>query len=478
MAATVRDQSAVVAEMAKPWPMVDALVGGTGAMRTAGKAFLPKFPAEDDQSYKDRLACATLFPAFSRTAEVLAAKPMSKAIDLDGFPAELEPLLESIDGEGSTLHAYASTLLLACLQYGLVGVLVDCPPAPDVRTKADEDAAGIRPYLNTYAAKSILGWRQDGEYLTQLRLLENVTEPDGDFGEKQIEQVRVLTPGAWQIWRLVKGADGREVWMVHDEGVTSLDVIPFVWFYGVRQGFGIGKPPLLDLAYLNVEHWQSASDQQTILHTARVPILFFKGLEETDQVSVGASAFIRATSKEADGKYIEHSGAAIDAGRQSILDIEERMRMTGAELLVQYSVSVTATQSIGESEASKSILQRICENFEESLEEAIELMGRWVGLNFDAEVELFKDFGAKSLSDQSTVALIQAESAGIVSKQTVFESLKRRDLIPQETTWEDESKRISAAQALDQNAAQPPTKIPPRENGDDGAVTGSDQQAE
>lgn len=472
MAATVRDQSAVVAEMAKPWPMVDALVGGTGAMRTAGKAFLPKFPAEDDQSYKDRLACATLFPAFSRTAEVLAAKPMSKAIDLDGFPAELEPLLESIDGEGSTLHAYASTLLLACLQYGLVGVLVDCPPAPDVRTKADEDAAGIRPYLNTYAAKSILGWRQDGEYLTQLRLLENVTEPDGDFGEKQIEQVRVLTPGAWQIWRLVKGADGREVWMVHDEGVTSLDVIPFVWLYGVRQGFGIGKPPLLDLAYLNVEHWQSASDQQTILHTARVPILFFKGLEETDQVSVGASAFIRATSKEADGKYIEHSGAAIDAGRQSILDIEERMRMTGAELLVQYSVSVTATQSIGESEASKSILQRICEYFEESLEECLELMGLWLGRQFDVEVTLYKDFGAANLSDQSSQILMTAGDKGYVSPETVFDGLKRRDIVPSDVDWNEEQTKVAAAAKVKAALMPPATQSqPPEDTADDGTNT-------
>jgi len=32
------------------------------------------------------------------------------------------------------------------------------------------------------------------------------------------------------------------------------------------------KPPLLDLAWLNVEHWQSASDQSNILHVARVPI--------------------------------------------------------------------------------------------------------------------------------------------------------------------------------------------------------------
>jgi hypothetical protein len=35
----------------------------------------------------------------------------------------------------------------------------------------------------------------------------------------------------------------------------------------------MGISPLRDLAYLNVKHWQSQSDQDTILHVARVPIL-------------------------------------------------------------------------------------------------------------------------------------------------------------------------------------------------------------
>jgi len=465
MPADVSTQSAAVADMAQCWPMIDALVGGTGAMRAAGKTFLPQFPAETADAYKCRLETATLFPAFSRTTNVLAAKPLSKAIDVDGVPPEIEGLFENVDGEGSTLHAFAGALMLGCLQYGLWGVLVDCPPAENVKTKADEAAAGVRPYFAVYKSAAILGWRATGKVLTQLRLLEQVTEPDGDFGEVSIDQVRVLTPGAWQVWRKAKRENGRDEWGLFGEGKTSISKVPFVFFYGIRQGFGLGKPPLLDLAYLNVEHWQSSSDQQTILHTARVPILFGRGFNEDDQIIVGASSLTKTTSATAELSFVEHTGAAIGAGRQSLVDLEDRMRQTGAELLVQQPMQTTATQTVSEGEGSRSILQRIVENFEESLEECIGLMGEWLGLTFEVEVTLFKDFGATDLSDQSSNILLQAGDKDYVSPQTVFQGLQRRDIVPPDVKWEDEQKLIAAnAKAKAARAPKIPDVKPPPDN--------------
>jgi hypothetical protein len=39
-----------------------------------------------------------------------------------------------------------------------------------------------------------------------------------------------------------------------------------------------GSPPLLNLALLNIKHWQSQSEQDNILHVARVPLLVAYGL--------------------------------------------------------------------------------------------------------------------------------------------------------------------------------------------------------
>lgn len=444
----VDQQSSAVSAMAEPWQMIDALVGGTGAMRKAGKAFLPQWPQESDESYKDRLAAATLFPAFSRTCSVMSGKPFAKPISIDeALPQNVAGLLDDVDMYGTDFQPFAAQVFLACVQKGLMGVLVDVPPAEGVKTKAQEQAAGVRPYLTQYPAETILGWRAardaDGSHLTQLRLMESVTEPDGEWGEKIIPQVRVLTPGAWQTYRKRQAENGTDEWALFEQGTTSLKKIPFVFFYGLKKAFGIGAPPLLDLAHLNVEHWQSSSDQQTILHVARVPILFAKGFTESDSIVVGGSAACRSNAPDADLLYVEHTGAAIEAGRQSILDLEDRMRQTGAELLVQRPMTTTATQVVSEGEGSKSVLQQIAEDFEESLEQCLNLMGEWLGEKFEAEVELYKDFGG-GLSDQDASLLMGAGNSGYVSPETVFEGLKRRDIVKTDANWQDEQQKIAA----------------------------------
>ena len=54
--------------------------------------------------------------------------------------------------------------------------------------------------------------------------------PDGLYGEGEVEQVRVLTPGAYEIHQKDQKGDFRVV----DEGRTSLSEIPFSVAYPNR----------------------------------------------------------------------------------------------------------------------------------------------------------------------------------------------------------------------------------------------------
>ncbi|MFW8068627.1 DNA-binding protein, partial [Klebsiella pneumoniae] len=51
-------------DMVEAWDINDALMGGTLEMRRQGKKYLPKWPNGDPESYKERLASATLLPAY------------------------------------------------------------------------------------------------------------------------------------------------------------------------------------------------------------------------------------------------------------------------------------------------------------------------------------------------------------------------------------------------------------------------------
>jgi hypothetical protein len=443
--------------MAENWPIVDALLGGTPAMRKARTTYLPQWPGETSDAYKARVETATLFPAFPRTVEVLAGKPFSKPVTTtEDVPARITEWCEDIDLQGRNLHAFAAAITESALSHGIQGILVDYPKAQNFRTKAEEQAAGIRPYWVQIHAGNILGWKSQringAETLTQLRLLEQAVENDGEFGEKIIEQVRVLTPGAWATYRESdkETPDKKKEWVLHESGTTSLPKIPFVPVYGRRTGFMTAVPPLLELAYMNVEHWQSKSDQQTILHVARVPILFGKSLGETT-VTVGAGSLVNSDHEHADLRYVEHSGAAIEAGRLSLLDLEDRMRQVGAELLVIKPGKTTVAQTVAENEAGMCALQRIVEDVEDALDQAIALTCEWVGEKPAGNVRLFNDFGVASLAEASLELLRDMNVDGTFSDESLFNEAKRRGVIAPETDWKDEKARIA------QNAVKPGT---------------------
>jgi len=438
---TVRSESEAVSAMGTQWPMILALLSGTSAMRKGTTKYLPQWPNEQAESYASRLATATLYPAFSRTVEVMASKPFSKPVAIDeDTPPRIVEWLDDVDLSGRNLHAFSADVMLDCISYGLSGVLVDYPQASQVRTRADEMVTGVRPYFAHYKPQSILGWkstkRNGMEVLTQVRLLESVEEEDGPFGTKQVEQVRVLEPGLWFVYR--KLGDN---WVVYEEGTTTLTEIPFVFFYGIRKSFGIGVAPLLELAFQNVEHWQSLSDQQTILHVARVPILVTVGADNTS-ITVGASSAV-GLPVGADMRFVEHSGQAIEAGRKSLLDLEERMRQTGAELLVLKPGDITATQVTSENEANRCTLQKIVEVFEDCLDQCLQYMADWVGEKEGGGVSLFTDFGAATLGEASAELLLKANQSGKLSDETMFDEWKRRGIISPENEWNDEQERIA-----------------------------------
>lgn len=450
MTDAVRKQSAAVAEMSVHWPLIRALLGGTAEMRKAGKTYLPRWPNEDQQSYDARLKVATLFPAFKRTVEVLAGKPFSKPLTIgDDVPAKIKAWCEDIDMQGRNLHAFAASQCEEALRPGLSGILVDYPKTEGVRTIAEEAAAGVRPYFVHILAENILGCRSQrvngAEVITQLRLLECVAEEDGEFEEKEIEQVRVLRPGNWRVFRKKKTEQG-EKWILHEEGVTTLQKVPFVPVYGQRTGFMRAMPPLLEMAYMNCKHWQSQSDQDTLLHVARVPILAIIGVDDENfKLTVGASAAVKLPT-DGDMKFVEHTGKAIEAGRLSLLDLEDQMRQAGAELLVIKPGNITESQTLADNEQGMCALQRIVNDLEDAIDAALQLMAEWVGEGQGGHVEVFKDFGVATLAEASAEILQKMNATGSLSNQTLFEEMQRRGMIRPEVKWEEEEARIRESQ--------------------------------
>ena len=252
------------------WILIEDLLGGTYQMRSKHRKYLMQEPRELDESYDNRLARSVCPPYFLRLERMLAGMLTRKPVRLSDTGNNLREQLFDVDLQGNDLNVWTYETARKMIRYGHIGVLVDAPATGN----------NGRPYWVTYTPRDILGWRTemiDGEMqFSQLRLLEKVSEPDGQYGEKIVEQVRLLTPGAFEIHRKAKTGKFVKV----DEGTMPVDKIPFSVAYSNRVNLLESRPPMADIAELNLKAYQIQSDLDNQLHISAVPMLAFYGFRK------------------------------------------------------------------------------------------------------------------------------------------------------------------------------------------------------
>lgn len=441
-----------VEDMRQDWSVVEPLIGGTRAMRTAGARLLPKWPKEENEDYTNRLKQSTLLPAYSETVKNMTGRVFAEPMVLsDDVPQSIGDLTQDIDQQGNNLEVWGQTFFAQALAYGISFALVDYPKTVDdqgnstVRTKADEKATGVRPYAVMIRPQQVLGWRsvtRNGRpVLTQFRYMEQVSEDDGEFGTSAADQVRVLTPGAWATYRK---PEGKDVWVLHDEGTNSLQEIPLVAFYTGRTGFMTATPPLLELAHLNVKHWQSQSDQDNILHVARVPMLAITGIDDdTWELKVGTASATKLPTG-GDMKWVEHTGKAIEAGRTSLQDLEDQMRIAGAKLLQkEKQATKTATQAEEEAAQEMSPLQTMAAQFEDAIDQVLQYFADYTNQNEGGHVQVNGNFDIDFAPETTLPLLLNMASQGRLSDETLFAEYQRRGVVSNDRTWDDEKQKLA-----------------------------------
>ncbi|MEX3004217.1 DUF4055 domain-containing protein [Serratia fonticola] len=424
--------------MEADWDLVDALMGGTKAMRNARESLLPRWPNEDAEAYNCRRKVATLLPAFKETIFNQVGRVFSEpSVISDDTPEPIKEYAHDFDMAGNQLDVWAQQFFALGLRYGLIHALVDYPKTEEVKTKAEEKASGARPYAVIISPRQVIGWKSEKrggtEVLTELRIKEIVIEADGEFGEKEVTQIRLLRIGSCAIYRQKDDGKGGKVWSTHEEWATTAKRINLVTYYTNRTGFMTAEPPMLDLAHLNVKHWQSQSDQDTILHVARVPILSVYGLADGQELTVGASSAMKFEDRSKQGvEYTEHTGASIDTGQKSLDDLVEQMRMAGAKLLRKENQSTKSVDQVGQEKMQEdSPLFTMSSALEDSLDNILQFMAEWLGLpdggNIDVRTEL--ETAGHVFNPQAALAVQALRQGGDIRQIDAVRAYQRLGII-------------------------------------------------
>src|SRR5262249_46290529 len=128
------------------------------------------------------------------------------------------------------------------------------------------------------------------------------------------------------------------------------------------------QPPLLDLALINISHYQKYNDFSIYLHLCR-PILCRKGADNKPITAIGPYTVFDVTT-EGDVWYAEPTGAGLEPSSTDLKDLEERMSILGLSLLMKRTRGpITATEERDDQLEESSDLATAAR----SLKDAIEL---------------------------------------------------------------------------------------------------------
>ena len=488
--ATPATPSSAYGQMTPRWGLVNSLLGGTETMREAGVVLMPKHQEESDPSWERRISGATLLNMTEITLDMLAGKPFSDPVQLvDDAPPKHQEWSEDVDLQGNSLDVFARRWFRDGLAKGLSHVLIDMPRRDEEggteRTLADDKAANARPYLLHIPPESVIfmsGTLVNGrEVLDHVRISESEVVRDG-WGEAVQERIRVLEPGLVQIWELRKG-QRKEEWVMVDEWVTDLEYIPMVTFYTSRQSLGVSKPPLLDLAYMNVRHWQLDADLNNIISVACFPMLAMSGVDQTEAgdgslMRLGPNQILATRAEHGKFYYVEHTGAAIETGEKKLQHLEELMASYGAQFLKEKPGDLKATVRALDSAEALSQLQAMTLVFKDALETALMVMSDWAGLGDGGpSVEMNVDFGLNDPDEKGWAAIENARKRREISREATINEMTRRgwlsddyDQEADKILLEAEGKELMDAMAkmdLDPTAPDDPKKTKEKDDDDD-----------
>lgn len=483
----VESVSVPYVRMADRWDLIQDLLGGTLRMRDAGEKWLPKEPREEQNAYLARLNRSVLTNKLNKSVKRIVAKPFAQPVSIlpeeVRIPRPLDMIEEETDNSGNNLTQFTKLVFEDAVKWGLTHILVDSPRLAEGLTLAQEIERGIHPYFVHISAPNLIAWKfrkneRGEEELTQIRYRSSRVEEtqEGGFGEIERELISVwnappaeqearpgdeeYVPGTFQIWRkelsekrfsATSQHQQAESWELIEEGFHTYPGVPLVTYYTNRVGFMEAEPPMEDLAWLNLAHWQSSSDQRNLLRFSRVGMWFAAGFSEEEistGFSIGPNNIIASTNPDAKLAVVEHSGSAIATGEQDLRNLETEMDVMGLRPFIEQSSQETATGRAINEAGTTSEIQSWIRGLEKSLKIAYKVAGRWlnpsrpVELPEEFRVNIFNEFSVSIRHSDDLRVLLESCKSGKLPVEDYWSELKRRGVLSESFDMEEAAERL------------------------------------
>lgn len=429
-------------KMADSWALMYDVCVSEKHIHDQGETYLPKLDLMTDEQY-DAYKKRAEFPMFTRHAlDSFVGMAMRKDLLVEGLDIT-NPFFINCDGKGSTLNDYTEGLVRHYMQYRRAGTLVDFPETDPNESVADAEAKNVSVRLAFYDHISIINWKlrkdKNLDKLALVVLQETKDVSVSEFEHKVEPQYRVL--------KLDKGVYVQELYdkngvlqkttVPHMNG-APLDFIPFV----IHGGSKVTSPTMLPIAEQNVHWYMKDADYQHGLHYTALPTPFAVGVDPDDKnapKTIGPQR-IWYLPIGANCGMLEFTGAGLSEIKASITETMTNITLLSSQILVPKSAyDETATAASLRSSAETSSLASMIGRLSSELTWVITVASKWGGFyQQGVSAKINSDFIPLTLSGADVSAYVASVLKEGFSKRTLFELLKKGDIIEGNRKFEDE----------------------------------------
>ena len=416
-------------------------------LKDCKQTYLPKEAKEPPQAYKNRLMRSHFDNRFTPALKGYAGL-LTEYGFTDEIAASIELAEQNIDLQGNDLQTFFCNVDELALRDGGCGVLVEYQPEDlSIVSNRDLIESNRRPYLVAIERRNILNWRI--EYVNGQPTIAQVTiqhcdrVSDGLFGVRDVTRYRVLTPGYYHVYELIANK-GTFTKVLIDEGATSLDEVPLIWYSVSDSTWFEPSPPFLNLARLNIEHLQKRSSLNEVLHKINLPVPVRKGAKpvpgtnppQMPGLTIGPNSLVDIP-ETGDFFFAEPTGNAIAATQVDIAKLEASMDRVSLSFLTGGENAKTATEVVLDTAQTQATIKSMARRKESASQRLFGFWAAYTGEPTGGSIDINESVLQVPATPQEVQVILDAMGVQI-SRELGLRMLLDRRWLPDDTDIEKE----------------------------------------
>ena len=426
-----------------------------GIYNSMGSAYLPvPNPADDSQENADRYAAyrarATFINFTGYTKEGLMGMVSRKPTEIVLHPS-IDYAELNANGSGLSLQGLGQAVISNVLEVGQDGLLVDFPSSEG---GSKSQTSGLVASIKRYPAESIINWQHkiinSVLVTTKVCLAEEVEKIGADgftVDDFTYTRVLLLNDDGDYIQRLYDEHDellvdengDSDIYIKKSDGTNWKEIL-FVPVGAENNDLTPDKPPLYDVAEINIGHYRNSADFEESSFLVGQPTPVFSGLTESwvgsmmkGGIQIGSRSGVLLPENASASLLQANPNQMPSAGMDRK---EEQLVKIGAKIISDRGGVETAEASKIKFAGQNSKLGLIIINTELAFQKCFTWMMGFQGSDGDNIFNINKQFYEATVNPQLLVAQMQLLDRKVIAKSDVRSALRKGGLINHDRTDE------------------------------------------